>query len=86
MKNERILGWHEFCYLNGVRKANRAAIETYSDYVFGLRDLGIIAPNGQIEKKMIKLIEDQTKLGELLMSLVDQERKKDISLYLEDIS
>ena len=56
MKNERILKWHEFCYLNGVRKANRSAIETYSDYVFGLRDLGIIAPNGQIEKKIIKLI------------------------------
>jgi hypothetical protein len=51
----------------------------------GLRDLGIIAPNGQIEKKMIKLIEEQTKLGELLMQMVDQERKKDISLYLEDL-
>jgi hypothetical protein len=86
MIKERILNWHEFCYLNGVRKSNRAAIETYSDYLFALRDLNIIAPNGQIEKKLIKLIEDQTKLGELLMSLVDRERKKDISLYLEDIS
>lgn len=50
-----------------------------------MRELGIIAPNGQIEKKMIKLIEEQTKLGELLMQMVDQERKRDISLYLEDL-
>jgi len=85
MKKERILDWHQFSYLNGVRRNNNAAIETYSDYIIGLREMGIIAPNGQIEKKMIKLIEEQTKLGELLMALVDQERKKDFSLYLEDI-
>lgn len=85
MKKERILDWHQFTYLNGVRRNNNAAIETYSDYIIGLREMGIIAPNGQIEKKMIKLIEEQTKLGELLMQMVDQERKKDFSLYLEDI-
>lgn len=85
MKKERILDWHQFSYLNGVRRNNNAAIETYSDYIIGLRELGVIAPSGQIEKKMIKLIEEQTKLGELLMALVDQERKKDISLFLEDI-
>lgn len=85
MKKERTLDWHQFSYLNGVRRNNNAAIETYSDYIIGLRELGVIAPNGQIEKKMIKLIEEQTKLGELLMALVDQERKKDISLYLEDL-
>jgi len=85
MKKERILDWHQFSYLNGVRRNNNAAIETYSDYIIGLRELGVIAPNGQIEKKMIKLIEEQTKLGELLMSLVDQERKKDFSLFLEDL-
>ena len=85
MKQQRILDWHQFSYLNGVRRNNNAAIETYSDYIIGLREMGIIAPNGQIEKKMIKLIEEQTKLGELLMSLVDQERKKDFSLFLEDL-
>lgn len=85
MKPQRILDWHQFSYLNGVRRNNNAAIETYSDYIIGLREMGIIAPNGQIEKKMIKLIEEQTKLGELLMQMVDHERKKDISLYLEDI-
>jgi hypothetical protein len=85
MKKERILDWHQFSYLNGVRRNNNSAIETYSDYIIGLREMGIIAPNGQIEKKIIKLIEEQTKLGELLMQMVDQERKKDISLYLEDL-
>lgn len=85
MKPQRILDWHQFSYLNGVRRNNNSAIQTYSDYLIGLRELGIIAPNGQIEKKMIKLIEEQTKLGELLMSMVDQERKRDISLYLEDL-
>lgn len=85
MKSQRVLDWHQFSYLNGVRRNNNSAIETYSDYIIGLREMGIIAPNGQIEKKMIKLIEEQTKLGELLMQMVDQERKKDISLYLEDI-
>jgi len=85
MKKERILDWHQFSYLNGVRRNNNMAIETYSDYIIGLREMGIIAPNGQIEKKIIKLIEEQTKLGELLMQMVDQERKKDISLYLEDL-
>ena len=85
MKTERILDWHQFSYLNGVRRNNNAAIETYSDYIIGLREMGIIAPNGQIEKKIIKLIEEQTKLGELLMQMVDQERKKDFSLYLEDL-
>ena len=85
MKKERILDWHQFSYLNGVRRNNNHAIQTYSDYLMALRDLGVIAPNGQIEKKMIKVIEEQTKLGELLMSLVEHERKKDLSLYLEDI-
>jgi hypothetical protein len=85
MKTERILDWHQFSYLNGVRRNNNSAIETYSDYIIGLREMGIIAPNGQIEKKIIKLIEEQTKLGELLMQMVDQERKKDFSLYLEDL-
>lgn len=85
MKSQRVLDWHQFSYLNGVRRNNNSAIETYSDYIIGLREMGIIAPNGQIEKKMIKLIEEQTKLGELLMQMVDQERKRDISLYLEDI-
>ena len=85
MKPQRILDWHQFSYLNGVRRNNNSAIETYSDYIIWLREMGIIAPNGQIEKKMIKLIEEQTKLGELLMQMVDQERKRDISLYLEDI-
>ena len=85
MKQQRVLDWHQFSYLNGVRRNNNSAIETYSDYIIGLREMGIIAPNGQIEKKMIRLIEEQTKLGELLMQMVDQERKRDISLYLEDI-
>ena len=85
MKQQRVLDWHQFSYLNGVRRNNNSAIETYSDYIIGLREMGIIAPNGQIEKKMIKLIEEQTRLGELLMQMVDQERKRDISLYLEDI-
>lgn len=85
MKNQQPLDWNKFSYLNGVRRNNNSAIQAYSDYLIGLRDLGIIAHNGQIEKKLIKVIEEQTKLGELLMSLVDQERKKDISLYLEDL-
>ena len=85
MKKERILDWHQFSYLNGVRKNNNAVIEAYSEYIIGLRDLGIIAHNGQIEKKLIKIIEEQTKLGEILMDLVDLERKKDISLYLNDL-
>lgn len=85
MKQERILNWHQFSYLNGVRKNNNSIIEAYSEYICGLRDLGIITPNGQVEKKMIKIIEEQTKLGETLMNLVDIERKKDISLYLNDL-
>ena len=85
MKQQRVLDWHQFSYLNGVRRNNNSAIETYSDYIIGLREMGIIAPNGQIEKKMSKIIEEQTKLGELLMQMVDQERKKDLSLFLEDI-
>lgn len=85
MKQERILNWHQFSYLNGVRRNNNSAIQAYSDYIIGLRELGVIAPNGQIEKKMIKVIEEQTKLGELLISMVDQERKKSVELFLEDI-
>lgn len=79
------LEWEEFRYLNGVRKNCVSMMLSVDEYQQGLSELGIISVNGAIETKMRELSAQIAELNTLLMLLVQKERKKDISLYLDDI-
>lgn len=82
---EKILDWHQFSYLNGVRRNSYGVLLTYEEYLQNLLDMGVITVNGKVEKKIKKLCVEIAELNTLLMSQVQAERKKDISLYLEDL-
>lgn len=84
-KQPKILDWYEFSYLNGVRKNNLAAMATYEEYLHGLQSMGIASVNGRIEKKMMQIIKEMAELNTLLAAKVEEERKRDISLWLNDL-
>jgi hypothetical protein len=41
--------------------------------------------NGRIEKKMMLMIKEMAELNTMLTAKVEEERKRDISLWLNDI-
>jgi hypothetical protein len=84
-KQPKILNWYEFSYLNGVRKNNQAAMTTYEEYLHGMQSMGIASVNGRIEKKMMLIIKEMAELNTMLTAKVEDERKRDISLWLNDI-
>lgn len=84
-KQQKILDWYEFGYLNGVRKNNEATMRAYEEYLHGLQSMGIASVNGKMEKKMFQLIKEMAELNTLLMAKIEEERKRDISLWLNDL-
>lgn len=84
-KEEKILNWYEFSYLNGVRKNSIGIMESYEEYLHGLQSMGIATVNGKVEKKIKKLCVEIAELNTMLMAMVESERKKDISLWLNDL-
>jgi hypothetical protein len=84
-REDKILNWHEFSYLNGVRKNNQAAMAAYEEYLHGMQNLGIASVKGKIEKKMFQLIKEMAELNTMLTAKVEMERKRDISLWLNDL-
>lgn len=85
MKQKKSLSWEQFRYLNGVRRNSVQIMMTYEEYLQGLLDLGVVSPDGLVEKKIKKLCFDIASLNVTLSGQVKKEREKDISLYLEDI-
>lgn len=85
MGNKPAMGWVEFRYLNGVRRNNQEIINTYDEYLKGLQGLNIATANGQIEKKIAKITLEMANLNTILTTMIEKERVKDITLYLEDI-
>lgn len=84
-KQSKILDWYEFSYLNGVRKNNEATMRAYEEYLHGLQAMNIASVNGRMEKKMFQLIKEMAELNTLLMAKIEEERKRDISLWLNDL-
>ena len=85
MNKKKILSWEEFSYLNGVRRNNYQVMLKYEEYLQGLLDLSIIAQNGKVESAIKKLCFDMAGLNVMLSSIVEKERKKDLTLFLEDL-
>jgi hypothetical protein len=84
-REDKILNWHEFSYLNGVRKNNQEIMRAYEEYLHGMQSMGIASVKGQIEKKMFLLIKEMSELNTMLTAKVEMERKRDISLWLNDL-
>lgn len=84
-REQKILDWYEFSYLNGVRKNNEAIMRSYEEYLHGLQSMGIASVKGKIEKKMFGLIKEMAELNTMLTAKVEEERKRDISLWLNDL-
>jgi hypothetical protein len=50
-----------------------------------MQNLGVASVKGKIEKKMFQLIKEMAELNTMLTAKVEMERKRDISLWLNDI-
>jgi hypothetical protein len=50
-----------------------------------MQSMGIASVNGRIEKKMMLIIKEMAELNTMLTAKVEEERKRDISLWLNDI-
>ena len=85
MKQEKVLSWEEFRYLNGARRDIYQMMLKNEEYLEAMLALGIVAVNGKVEKKIKKLCADMAELNVMLKFMVEKERAKDISLYLEDL-
>jgi hypothetical protein len=85
MQNQRILSWEEFRYLNGVRRNNIQIMQSYEEYLLGLKQLKIISQKGKINDDIGKVLSAMAELNVSLSALVQKERVKDITLYLEDL-
>ena len=79
------MDWHTFQYLNGARRKIDAMTDALIELQSGFNNLGIAVAGGELEKAFMKEIADMSKLSGLIMKRVQHERKKDISLYLEDL-
>jgi hypothetical protein len=50
-----------------------------------MQSMGIASVNGRIEKKMMLIIKEMAELNTMLTAKVEEERKRDISLWLNDL-
>ena len=77
--------WSTFRYLNGVRRELDMMNRQLLEFHVGFKSLGIAKDNGEIDKMFHKHIKSLNEFSAMLMKRVEHERKKDITLFLEDL-
>lgn len=79
------MDWHVFTYLNQTRRNINLMADKLAEFAEGFNQLGIATSKGEIETAMAMNIAELSKLSGLLMKRIQHERKKDITLFLEDV-
>ena len=77
--------WVSFRYLNGAKKRLKEISMYQQDLIFGMTEQGISSPNGKMQKTLLKAIEANQEVVNLMQSEIDKRRKDNITLWLDDV-